>query len=542
MKSKLFKDPIYGYIDIDVSILNDIIDSSCFQRLRNIRQTSYSPLYSASMHNRFIHSIGVYFLGVKAFSAFRDSVATKFGNIIDFEWMKLEKTFTLACLLHDVGHAPFSHSGENFFLNENGLNGPLIYEYLVSVVGAKEFEKDINNFYHIQKVAAPHEIMSVIVAINSFGTYLEDDKEFFARCITGYKYRTDLTFEKEVKNCLISLLNSSIIDVDKLDYIIRDAFMTGFQSVSIDFNRLLSSLTMVKENGKYLLAYNKGALSIIENVIYAHDSERKWIQNHPIVLYEHFLIQHSIKCVDKYYSMKNKKGKKNRLFSYNSISCDGSDFKEKGKISLLSDEDIIYNIKNVCGDEITNEYFTRNSRRHPVWKSEAEYRALIVGDLGGNKLDELEFSFKNIEKYLTQNCQKPIINNSLIEYCENELNELNLDKRLLAKDKEDKNTGLLDIIRWSKCLKDFASENDMPFDFVVISANNFKSGFMKEDIDNILIDFPNIDKPCYIKNILTVLNSIKSRESYFYLFYKRLDGKKIDSKSLAKHLIKELMK
>lgn len=53
MKSKLFKDPIYGYIDIDVSILNEIIDSSCFQRFRNIRQTSYSPLYSASMHDRF---------------------------------------------------------------------------------------------------------------------------------------------------------------------------------------------------------------------------------------------------------------------------------------------------------------------------------------------------------------------------------------------------------------------------------------------------------------------------------------------------------
>lgn len=69
MNMKRIKDPIYGYISIDEHIFFDIIDTACFQRLRNIRQTSYIPLYPASFHNRFIHSLGVYHLGQMAIRA-----------------------------------------------------------------------------------------------------------------------------------------------------------------------------------------------------------------------------------------------------------------------------------------------------------------------------------------------------------------------------------------------------------------------------------------------------------------------------------------
>lgn len=52
---KQFKDPIYGYIKLPTEYVKNIIDTAEFQRLRRIVQTSYSPLYSASVHNRFIH-------------------------------------------------------------------------------------------------------------------------------------------------------------------------------------------------------------------------------------------------------------------------------------------------------------------------------------------------------------------------------------------------------------------------------------------------------------------------------------------------------
>lgn len=58
-KKKILKDPVYGYVSIEEKIFTDIIDTACFQRLRNIRQTSYGPLYSAALHNRFTHSISI---------------------------------------------------------------------------------------------------------------------------------------------------------------------------------------------------------------------------------------------------------------------------------------------------------------------------------------------------------------------------------------------------------------------------------------------------------------------------------------------------
>ena len=71
---KRFKDPIYGYIDIPDKIIEDIIDTAVFQRLRSIIQTSYAPLYASAVHNRFVHSLGVYHLGTLVSTSFENSL------------------------------------------------------------------------------------------------------------------------------------------------------------------------------------------------------------------------------------------------------------------------------------------------------------------------------------------------------------------------------------------------------------------------------------------------------------------------------------
>ena len=121
---KQIRDPIYCYIDIEDEYIS-IINSAEFQRLRNIRQTGYSSLYPSALHNRFVHSLGVFYLGKKAFSNFKRNVGNDYK---DYAWDKYGKTFILACLLHDVGHSPFSHTGEKFyeqstkFINEIGYS------------------------------------------------------------------------------------------------------------------------------------------------------------------------------------------------------------------------------------------------------------------------------------------------------------------------------------------------------------------------------------------------------------------------------------
>lgn len=94
--TKLIKDPVHGYIKLPNDYVKRVIDTSGFQRLRNIRQTSYDSLYPGSSHNRFIHSLGVYYLGNKAFNALRKNVE----SLITLEkcsWETLESTFELAC-------------------------------------------------------------------------------------------------------------------------------------------------------------------------------------------------------------------------------------------------------------------------------------------------------------------------------------------------------------------------------------------------------------------------------------------------------------
>lgn len=84
--------------------MNGIIDTACFQRLRRIIQTSYSPLYSSAVHNRFVHSMGVFHLGEIAYTQVITEIEKKYQ--FEFDVKRVGEIFMIACLLHDVGHAP----------------------------------------------------------------------------------------------------------------------------------------------------------------------------------------------------------------------------------------------------------------------------------------------------------------------------------------------------------------------------------------------------------------------------------------------------
>ncbi|MDE6282249.1 MAG: HD domain-containing protein, partial [Oscillospiraceae bacterium] len=351
-RRKTFRDPIYGYIYLEESVVRDIIDTAAFQRLRDIRQTSYAPLYPAALHNRFIHSIGVYYLGQMAFDALVRSAKNQkmrigtdqhsnMGDLLlEDEWSRCRSLFSLACLLHDVGHAPFSHTGEDYYkegrsdVNIRIFDDPayqnaikaraLSANELQNIQADREDGKTYSCHWHLFQLTkdpvfvssaaeepAAHEIMSCIVALETFGEFFRDDLEraFVARCITGLTYiredtRSNIKFEemnaeeynivnrKMLMDCVIQLLHSSVIDVDRLDYIIRDATTIGYQSVSVDYQRLLDGITLVKDSQfTFRLGFHKNAVSVIENAVYAHDNEKKWVQGHPTNLYECYLIQ-----------------------------------------------------------------------------------------------------------------------------------------------------------------------------------------------------------------------------------------------------------
>lgn len=109
-RERQIKDPIYGYVYLPDKYVQGVIDAPEFQRLRKISQTSYEALYPAATHNRFAHSLGVFHLGSIVAKTIREQSLDSFG-LSDSQKAKYDEyleVYRLACLLHDVGHAPFS--------------------------------------------------------------------------------------------------------------------------------------------------------------------------------------------------------------------------------------------------------------------------------------------------------------------------------------------------------------------------------------------------------------------------------------------------
>lgn len=529
MGDKRFKDPIYGYIEVEEELINKVIDTASFQRLRNIIQTSYSPLYASALHNRFTHSIGVYHLGRIAAQALEKSCTSAIIHSFP-EIKKYLKVFEKACLLHDVGHAPFSHTGEDFYFDDE--KHVKFHKIIVELVDDSVLWQEIKkNSYK----AAAHELMSVIVGLRLFGGMIEKDKwSFFARCITGYKYTENLTDEKQLMNCLIELLNSSIIDVDKLDYLIRDAYMTGFDTIKIDYLRLLESIRILKRDGEYQICYYKTAISVIENVIYARDAERKWIQNHPAVLYEIYLLQNVMsQIVERYMGQ--------AYIGYEYLTEKGEEIEQVGWVRLISDADIIFLMKNLPYKGLVAEFFDRKSRKHPIWKTEAEYQAIFIGNEEAAEIIECEFS--DLKRTLNSLGCSSVINSKALNACQTDMHNAEIAARAGASVDAERDKLVLEKraiqIKIIKTLESFAKSENILFEFVIISANQFNSGFRKPEFSTIGMIFPELNVPCAFAEVSNVLKASESiGEKFFYLYYTRNSS---NTSLRIAHLIGELI-
>jgi len=302
----VFKDAVLGYINIPKAMVKELIDHEIFQRLRDVAQTGMETLYPGATHNRFCHSIGVYHLGKLAFQCFQQNVRNQHGDDIYYQvaekpacervWNRWRFLFECACLLHDCGHSPLSHSLEFLYdsieVNQDGIWKPygsdkiLLDDFRSSDDFRERFYKaegrNPGNAYGGQ-----HERMSAHLIAHPDGyrdhveklvkdqmlhfdsseegrkavenyddAQLQSDLEFMARMIIGYPYSEQAVFLGEertapdtkkiiyqLRNCIIRLLNG-IVDVDNIDYSVRDATASGYKSAQVDYERLLKAETI----------------------------------------------------------------------------------------------------------------------------------------------------------------------------------------------------------------------------------------------------------------------------------------------------------
>lgn len=551
MKNKSIKDAIHGYIKIEEPFWR-IIDTAEFQRLKWVEQTSYRVLYPSARHDRFIHSIGVYHLGQKAIKGFVNNSVPEDVKIIK----KYKNSFLLACLLHDIGHAPFSHTCEDLFNYQqkvskfdSKINKELL-EMLKTKLEPKVYAVFENDYKYILspkgKSPSEHEIMSSIIACSKFEEFLgyfricgEEflDLDLTVRAIVGCTYEmkrgdnNEINREKGIKNCLIRLLNSSTVDVDKLDYIARDTQMSGYDNIVLDTERLLDSVCIVRENNLYLPAFKKTALSVINNVIIAKNSQAKWIVNHPIVIYESYILRRAIgetlKMTSVFINKEECRGDDliKFIFSSNSLSKTGNRY-DSGVFNLLSDVEILTLMKQQLTNPSVLEFFARNERKSPIWKSHEEFLHCLDSDKG--KAFEIATFLAPLISYF--NGVEDLSHTKQID--DSLYNEIKGNDELEGND---------EIIAILNIIRDYKLEDGSPSDFnyVMLPAKNHF--FAKIDAKHIYIKFDETSNGFSTYDTFDenqVDKQSKMNYEFFYLYSKT----KLNAKHFLKYLYEEIHK
>lgn len=216
------RDPVWNNIRVDELTL-DLVDTDVFQRLRYVRQLGWTYLvYPGATHTRFEHALGTYHLSRRTLALLSESEDSP--SITEDE----QAVVRAAALLHDVGHYPFSHALEEIgaLHHEDGAR-PLITEGAVAALLRSRLSDD-----------APDRVFELI------------------RGKSG--------------SSLQGLISGSL-DLDKIEYLKRDAFMCGVPYGEIDVDRLTNSMVLVDDpaSGRRTIGVREKALSALESLLFA---------------------------------------------------------------------------------------------------------------------------------------------------------------------------------------------------------------------------------------------------------------------------------
>lgn len=247
-EKRVVRDAIHDYIHVDHLIIWRLINSKEMQRLRRIKQLGGTyQVFQSAEHSRFVHSLGVY-------QVVRRMLETECLTNALSDYDKL--CVMCAGLLHDIGHGPFSHSFEGVFEeNHEDMTVRMILE-----------ESEVHDILVSLYKQLPQDVASII--------------------------------QHTHPNRILIQMVSSQLDADRMDYLLRDSYMSGTTYGHFDMSRILR--TMRIRDGK--IVYKESGVQAIENYILARYHMYWQVYYHPTARsYEHLLQSIFQRVKDLYY-------------------------------------------------------------------------------------------------------------------------------------------------------------------------------------------------------------------------------------------------
>jgi uncharacterized protein len=263
--------PVHGFIGM-TQLEQEIVNQPAFQRLRRIKQLAWTDhVYPGASHTRFEHSLGVMHLASRLYEAVVTTSGDTLKELFGYTNAGLARDWQivrLAALLHDVGHAPFSHAAENLL----PLKTPEDYSLFQGM--AKPSER------------YTHEDYSVAI----IETVLKDLIEQHPCNRRNYKITTDEIIALISRRAPggVSLFWKDIIsgqlDADRMDYLLRDSLHAGVSYGRFDLDRIVSTVCAVRppkeESSEPKIAIMKGGIYAAEALIVARYWMHKQVYFH----------------------------------------------------------------------------------------------------------------------------------------------------------------------------------------------------------------------------------------------------------------------